>query len=246
MINMYEHQSLIASMKWVIPLGRLDIKKTAMILTTSSFIRSASPKGHPHRTKNVKRYKAGCKYKSVNSCTTIPNYSNLPKCNNGQNSLIGINASLRNTPFDATKSPNGHPVLFTQHVNANLFHFWIYGRLETAPLPLRDVDSTLYHLWNEWRTQFDLYLAGLPTVEAIIIAKHISTHIVWGVTTFPQSWLGTLLYSYAVDGNAHIPIRRHGHIREQYDQGDIEHVSLCLYGRRAGIRPGSSYHGTVL
>jgi hypothetical protein len=160
--------------------------------------------------------------------------------------LISINASLRNTPFDATKSPNAHPVLFTQHVNANLFHSWIYGRLETASLPLRDVDSTLYHPWNEWRTQFDLYLEGLPTVEAIIIAKHTSTHIVWGVTTFPQSWLGTLLYSYAMNGNGHVIIRRHGHIREQYDQGDIEYVSLCLYGRRTGIRPGSSYHGTVL
>jgi hypothetical protein len=68
----------------------------------------------------------------------------------------------------------------------------------------------------------------------------------WGMTTFPQSWLGTLLYSYAVNGNGHVIIRRHGHIGEQYDQGDIEHVSLCLYGRRTGIRPGSSYHGTGL
>jgi hypothetical protein len=59
------------------------------------------------------------------------------------------------------------------------------------------------------------------------------------LTIFPQSWLGTLLYSYAMDGNGHVIIRRHGHIREQYDQGDIEYVSLCLYGRHAGIRPGS-------
>jgi hypothetical protein len=66
------------------------------------------------------------------------------------------------------------------------------------------------------------------------------------VTTFPQSWLGTLLYSYAMNGNGHVIIRRHGHIQEQYDQGDIEYVSLCLYGRRTHIRPGSSYHGTVL
>jgi hypothetical protein len=66
------------------------------------------------------------------------------------------------------------------------------------------------------------------------------------LTTFPQSWLGTLLYSYAMNGNGYVIIQRHGHIREQYDQGDIEYVSLCLYGRRTGIRPGSSYHGTVL
>jgi hypothetical protein len=49
------------------------------------------------------------------------------------------------------------------------------------------------------------------------------------LTTFPQSWLSTLLYSYAMNGNGHVIIRRHGHIREQYDQGDIEYVSLCLY-----------------
>jgi hypothetical protein len=193
MINMYEHRSLIASMQWAISLGRLDIK-TAVILTLS-FRRSTSLKRHPHRTNNVNRYKAGRKYKSVSSCTTIPNYSNLPKCNDGQNSLISINASL-NIPIDATKSLNGHPVLFTQHVNAKLFHFWIYGRLETASLSLRHVDSTLYHPCIEWRTPlpFDLYLNELPTVEATIIAKHMSNHIVWGVTTFPQTWLGALLY----------------------------------------------------
>jgi hypothetical protein len=66
------------------------------------------------------------------------------------------------------------------------------------------------------------------------------------MTIFPQSWLGTLLYSYAMNGNGHVIIQRHRHIQEQYDQGDIEYVSLCLYGRRTHIRPGSSYHGTVL
>jgi hypothetical protein len=57
-------------------------------------------------------------------------------------------------------------------------------------------DSTPNHPWTEWRrvsnmptmmrqTHFDLYPKELPTtVEASIIATHMSTHIVWGVTTF--------------------------------------------------------------
>jgi hypothetical protein len=110
------------------------------VILTLSFRRSMSLKGQPHRTRNVKRYKAGCKYGSVSFCTRIPNYSNLPKCNIGQNSLISIDASL-NIPFDATKPLNGHQVLFTpQYVTANFFHYWIYGRLETASMSSRNVD----------------------------------------------------------------------------------------------------------
>jgi hypothetical protein len=66
------------------------------------------------------------------------------------------------------------------------------------------------------------------------------------LTTFPKLGLGTLIYSYAMNGNGHVIIWRKGHILAQYDQGDIEYVTLCLYGRRTSIRPGSSYHGTVL
>jgi hypothetical protein len=67
------------------------------------------------------------------------------------------------------------------------------------------------------------------------------------LTAFPRTWfLGTLQYSYAMNGNGHIIVWRQGHIRAQYDQGDIEYVSLRLRGRRTGIRPGSSYHCAVL
>jgi hypothetical protein len=67
-----------------------------------------------------------------------------------------------------------------------------------------------------------------------------------GMTTFPQTWLGTLLYSCAINGNGHDIIWRKGHVWEQYDQGGTMYVSLCLHGRRTGIPPRSSYHGTVL
>ena len=54
--------------------------------------------------------------------------------------------------------------------------------------------------------QFDLYPNELSTttVAAILIATHMSTHIVWGVTTFPQTWLCTLRYSYGMDGNGYV------------------------------------------
>jgi hypothetical protein len=173
--------------------------------------------------------------------------------------LISIDASL-NIPFDATKPLNGHPVWFTQHVNANLFHYWICGNWthQHRSLSLRNVDSTPYHPWIELRlvssiptmmnqTQFDLYLKELPTVATTIIATHMRPHIVWGVTTFPQTWLGTLLvYSHAINGNGHGIIWRKGHVLGQYDQGDTMYVSLCLYSSCTGIQPRPSYHSTVL
>jgi hypothetical protein len=67
-----------------------------------------------------------------NTSGDIPNYRNLRNCNIGQTSLISIDVSM-NIPFDATKPPHGHPVLFTQHVNANLFHWLDIWQISSRP-----------------------------------------------------------------------------------------------------------------
>jgi hypothetical protein len=127
-IDVEKYQSLVGSLQWAVSLGRIDV--TTAVMTLSSFC-AVPRKGHLKRAKQVGSYVACFKESTIRFRTLEPDYSDIPGISYD---WIRYDGAVEDIPDDAPE-PLGKFVVTTMHVDANLCHDLITGKLVSGILP---------------------------------------------------------------------------------------------------------------